>query len=42
VEIRRHSLQFSRSQFRVRMEAFLRARLGLSLGPPRRPDVNCP
>jgi glycosyltransferase involved in cell wall biosynthesis len=41
-QIRRHSLQFSRSQFRVRMEAFLRARLGLSLGPPRRPDVNCP
>ncbi|MEX2301390.1 MAG: glycosyltransferase [Bryobacterales bacterium] len=41
-EIRRHSLKFSRSQFRVRMEAFLRARLGLSLGPPRRPDVNCP
>jgi glycosyltransferase involved in cell wall biosynthesis len=42
VEIRRRSLAFSRSQFRVRMEAFFRARLDLSLGPPRRPDVDCP
>jgi glycosyltransferase involved in cell wall biosynthesis len=41
-EIRRRSLAFSRSQFRDRMESFFRARLGLSLGPPRRPDVNCP
>jgi glycosyltransferase involved in cell wall biosynthesis len=42
VEIRRRSLTFSRSRFRDRMETFFRARLGLSLGPPRRPDVNCP
>jgi glycosyltransferase involved in cell wall biosynthesis len=41
VEIRRRSLAFSRSEFRDRMEAFLRARLGLSLGPPR-PDANSP
>ena len=41
-EIRRHSLKFSRSRFRARMEAFLRIRLGFSLGPPRRPDVDCP
>jgi glycosyltransferase involved in cell wall biosynthesis len=41
-EIRRRSLTFSRARFRDRMEAFFRARLGLSLGPPRRPDVNCP
>jgi glycosyltransferase involved in cell wall biosynthesis len=41
-EIRRRSLAFSRSRFRDRMESFLRIRLGLSLGPPRRPDVNCP
>lgn len=41
-EIRRRSLTFSRSEFRDRMEAFFRIRLGLSLGPPRRPDVNCP
>lgn len=40
-EIRRHSLAYSRSEFRDRMEAFFRIRLGLSLGPPRRPDVNC-
>jgi glycosyltransferase involved in cell wall biosynthesis len=41
-EIRRHSLQFSRTRFRARMEAFFRARLGLSLGPPLRPDADCP
>jgi glycosyltransferase involved in cell wall biosynthesis len=41
-EIRRHSLKFSRSRFRDRMEAFFRARLGLSLGFPHRPDVNSP
>jgi glycosyltransferase involved in cell wall biosynthesis len=41
-EIRRHSLQFSRTRFRARMEAFFRARLGLSLGFPHRPDVNSP
>ena len=41
-EIRRRSLTFSRSEFRDRIEAFLRIRLGLSLGPPRRPDVHCP
>jgi glycosyltransferase involved in cell wall biosynthesis len=41
-EIRRRSLAFSRSRFRDRMERFLRIRIGLSLGPPRRPDVDCP
>jgi glycosyltransferase involved in cell wall biosynthesis len=41
-EIRRRSLTFSRARFRDRMEAFFRIRMGLSLGPPRRPDVNCP
>jgi len=39
--IRRHSLEFSRSRFRDRMEAFLSSHLGLALGPPRRPDVTC-
>jgi glycosyltransferase involved in cell wall biosynthesis len=41
-EIRRRSLAFSRWEFRDRMEAFLRVRLNLSLGPARRPDVDCP